>query len=70
MALLYLKSPFEISNLIPSHSKLKTLIEICTKVDPELRCTMKDAKKLLLEMLYDNFKKEFYVDGLSLSEKN
>ena len=52
LSLLYKKIPFEVSNLIKD-PKQENLIKKCVQIDPKNRISIKEAKILLLEILFD-----------------
>jgi len=68
LALLYKKKHFEITNLIPKNTKLRTLIEKCTEIDPVKRISIKEAKSLLLEIMFDHFQSNIYFHHIDFNE--
>jgi len=66
LSLLYKKIPFEISPLI-KNNKIRNLIEKCVEIDPEKRVSIKFARILLLEILFDSVKENF-INVCSVSE--
>ncbi len=67
LAFLYSKKPFEITNLIPKDSKIRDLIEKCVVIQPEKRISIKEAKKILQEILYDTFMNQMVIHKLHIS---